>query len=54
MKRPLLFILGIVFLIIGITLILAWWPQVVGLFKGFTGIVLAIAGLFMMYSVKIK
>ena len=54
MKRPLLFIFGVLFLVIGITLILAWWPHVVNFVKGFSGTVLAVAGLFMIYSVKIK
>ena len=43
------FPLGFVTLIAGIALVLAWWPAVVGLFKGLSGMVLAVAGLLLLY-----
>ncbi|MFA5089105.1 MAG: hypothetical protein WC552_08765 [Candidatus Omnitrophota bacterium] len=47
-----LFILGSLVLVMGITLILAWWPDVVALFKGSLGFLLALAGLFILYMIK--
>jgi hypothetical protein len=46
------FLVGVVVLLGGVTLILAWWPDVVSLFRGFLGIALALAGLLILYSVK--
>lgn len=51
-KKDLLFSSGIVVLIIGVWMILAWWPAVVSFFKGFLGIAVAVAGLLMMYAKK--
>ncbi len=36
-------------LLLGITLILAWWPDVVGFFRGFLGLAFALAGMVMLY-----
>ena len=36
-------------LISGVTLVLAWWPDVVVIFKGVTGTALAIVGLIILY-----
>jgi phage shock protein PspC (stress-responsive transcriptional regulator) len=47
-----LMIAGTVLLFAGITMVLAWWPDVVSLIKGFIGIVVAIAGLFILYLIK--
>ena len=44
--------LGGALLIVGITLVLAWWPQVVNLFKGVLGIVLAVGGLAVLYFLR--
>ncbi len=51
-KKIVQFLIGFLCLIIGITLILAWWPEVVALFKGFIGMVLALIGLIVLYLVK--
>ena len=40
--------------ILGVTLILAWWPDVVSLFRGGVGIVLAVGGLLAIYSLNLK
>jgi len=47
-----LFIVGAVILIVGISLILLWWPQVVIIFKGIIGIVLALVGLIALALIK--
>ena len=39
-------------LILGITLILAWWSDVVILFKAGSGIILAVGGLLIIYSIN--
>lgn len=52
-KKDLIFAGGIVVVVIGIWMILAWWPHVVAFFKGFLGIAVAIAGLLMMYVKKV-
>jgi len=43
---------GIVSLVVGITLVLICWEDVVALFRGVTGMVLAVGGLIMMYMSK--
>ena len=45
-------VLGGALLILGITLVLAWWPAVVNIFKGVLGMVLAVAGLVVLYLLK--
>ncbi|MCA9405091.1 MAG: hypothetical protein KC684_01010 [Candidatus Omnitrophica bacterium] len=45
-------LLGVVILIVGVTMILAWWPQVVALFQGFLGLAFAIAGMLVLYSIS--
>ena len=40
--------------ILGVTLILAWWPDVVSLFRGGVGIILAVGGLLAIYSLNLK
>ena len=47
-----LFVIGFFILILGITLTLVWWPHVVLLFKGAAGIILALAGLLMLYGLS--
>jgi len=51
-KKFILFLGGFFVLILGITLTLLWWKDVVALFKGATGIILALAGLFALYAVN--
>ena len=46
------FLAGGVILILGVTLILVWWADVVSLFKGALGIGLALGGLVMLYMVN--
>lgn len=48
-KKTIQFLIGGFILVLGITLILLWWPAVVGLFKGALGLGLALAGLVMLY-----
>jgi len=49
-KKFVLFAAGFFVLVLGITLILVCWNDVVALFKGASGIVFALAGLFMLYA----
>ncbi len=51
-KTQAVFVAGLVVLVFGVILILMWWPDVVSFFRGFLGIVVSIAGLLMMYSLK--
>ena len=51
-NKPVMGILGIVFLIAGLVMVLAWWPDVVILFRGAIGFILALAGLLTLYTVK--
>lgn len=43
---------GIFMLLVGVTSILVWWADVVSLVRGGFGIVLAVGGLLVMYTVK--
>ena len=51
-KKFLLFVIGFFILILGVTLILAWWPSVAILFRGAIGVILALAGLMMLYGLS--
>ena len=51
-KKFLMFLIGFFILILGITLILAWWKDVVILFKGAIGILLALGGLLALYTLN--
>lgn len=51
-KKFVLCVGGFFILVLGMTLILVCWKDVVALFKGATGIVLALSGLFMLYAVN--
>jgi hypothetical protein len=51
-KKFLMTLTGAVLVVVGMTLILTWWEDVVRLFRGFTGIALAFAGMVMLYFVK--
>ncbi|MDP8212269.1 MAG: hypothetical protein P9X22_03130 [Candidatus Zapsychrus exili] len=48
-KKFLMFLIGNLILIFGITLVLVWWKDVILLFKGSIGMILALAGLLMLY-----
>ena len=43
---------GVFVLILGITMVLIWWADVVSLFKGFLGMAVALAGMLVLYSLK--
>jgi len=45
-------LIGAFILIFGVTLILAWWQDVVILFRGSAGMALALAGLVMLYMMN--
>jgi len=51
-KKFLLFVVGFFILILGITLILVWWSNVLILFKGAIGIILALGGLLTLYALN--
>ena len=51
-KKFVLFVAGFFILVLGVTLILVCWRDVVSLFRGASGMVLALAGLFMLYAVN--
>ncbi len=50
-KKFVLLAVGFFVLVLGVTLILVWWQELVVLFKGAVGFILALAGLFAMYAV---
>jgi len=41
-----------VVLVLGIALVLFWWSDVVGLFKGLAGFLLALGGMFALYALS--
>ena len=51
-KKFLMFCIGFFILILGVTLILAWWESVVVLFKGALGMILALGGLLALYTLN--
>lgn len=51
-KNLVKFIIGSAVLVCGITLILVWRQDVIVLFRGVIGMVLALAGLVILYLVK--
>ena len=51
-KKFVLFVTGFFVLVLGVTLILVWWKDVAVLFKGAVGIILSLAGLFMLYAIN--
>lgn len=48
------FVVGFFLLVLGITLILSYWSQVVIFFKGIIGFILAMAGLLVLYTLNKK
>ncbi len=51
-KKPVLFLGGMFLVILGITLVLVWWKDVVSVFRGFGGICVALAGLLVLSGVR--
>jgi len=51
-KKFLLFLVGVFLLVLGITLILFWWDEVVALFQGALGLVIALSGMVILYYLK--
>ena len=51
-KQFVLAFLGMACLVVGIALILIWWRDVVSLFHGAGGMILALAGLLMLYTLR--
>jgi hypothetical protein len=54
MKKTILYILGSFLLVLGIAFVLAWWPDVVVLFRGGIGMAMALGGLLILYSLNQK
>ena len=50
-KKLIGFPLGFFLMILGATLILMWWGDLVVLVKGSIGFILALAGLFILYAI---
>ncbi len=48
-KKFLMFLVGVFVLILGVTFVLVWWEDVAAVFRGFIGVILAIAGLVVLY-----
>ena len=44
--------MGVVILLSGIIAVLLWWPDVALLFRGGIGMVLAVVGMFILYTIK--
>lgn len=51
-SKFLLFLCGSIILVVGITLVLIWWKDVVSLFKGFIGMFMSVGGLVLLYMMK--
>ena len=51
-KKFVTFLIGFFILILGITLILAWWEDVVTLIRGALGMMLAFGGLLALYTLN--
>jgi len=51
-NKPALLIIGSLVLIAGMTMVLVWWKDVVALWRGFSGMAVALGGLLLLYMVK--
>lgn len=51
-NKKLLGIIGAACVIIGVAMILAWWPYLTILFKGAAGFVVALVGMFILYNIR--
>lgn len=54
LKKGVLFVLGSFILVLGIALVLRFWADVVLVFRAGVGMVLALAGLLILYSLGRK
>jgi len=53
-KAFITYLIGFFILILGVTLTLVWWKDFMGVLRGFSGIILAMAGLLILYSLNKK
>jgi hypothetical protein len=53
-RKVVVFITGFALTILGITVILQQWEAVVLVFKAFIGVILAVAGLVILFSATLK
>ena len=51
-KKIFLFAAGALLLIVGIVMVLVWWKDVVSLFRGGVGMVVALAGMLVLYMAR--
>lgn len=51
-KKFVLFLCGCFALVLGVTLTLIWWADVVSLFRGGVGLILALGGMIVLYSLN--
>ena len=51
-KNFLMFLCGLFTLVLGITLVLLWWEDLIQFLRGITGFLLALGGLLILYSIK--
>lgn len=51
-NKKLLGAIGAACVIVGVTLVLMWWPEMVVLFKGVAGFGIAIVGMFILYNIR--
>ena len=51
-QKFVLYIVGSFLVVLGTTLILIWWKDVVSLFKGALGIIAALSGLIVFYYLR--
>jgi hypothetical protein len=51
-NKFLLWVIGFSILITGVTLMLAWWSDLIILFKGGSGLFLALSGLGVLYATR--
>ncbi len=54
MDKKILFTLGFLLVVLGITLVLRNWPAAVIVFKGVVPAAIAVAGLVMMFAASLK
>ncbi len=54
MNKALFFMGGFVLIIVGMTMVLRDWPSVVIVFKGFSGPLLAVAGMVVLFAATLK
>ena len=52
LQKLIFLIVGIIMLVGGITLVLAWWDALLVLVKGALGIALALVGLILLYMIR--